>query len=181
MDVYLQRVSIAPAGLPLLREWLLDWRRSRLSICDGKPAYLATEEEKKSYFDSFRTPQPEKYAGLFLPGANEEVEIFSANHPHSNLGNWRVNYSGSLGWDARENYVLGTLYEAFPEAHPNLASTIGADWNFAQNSVLEAIDTLRKSTTRELSNINKLDLFLETIGYVISQTEPETYFLYWCP
>lgn len=195
LDVQLYRFAGSTDSHPLLRTFGQEARIIRAHVCGGKPAYKATGEEAKEYVTALRQlwakAKPDESS--FGP-AGEQVEAPSSYRfaINGNIGCWCVGY-GSM--EPAKNRLLGTVYEAFPDAHPNIAGYIFPDWQKAQDVVKASLTEIRGERTNALSqaaaksesgerferDIKMLEVVLETVDYVLAQSDQETYYLSWFP
>ncbi|HYF66393.1 MAG TPA: hypothetical protein VD886_26430 [Herpetosiphonaceae bacterium] len=92
---------------------------------------------------------------------------------YGTLGYWRVGYGRSS--DPHTNLTLNAFYTAFPEAHPNLAASCPADWFAAQSILRSRRQQALQADQHDL--VDDLNIFLETVDYVVQQPNPECYIL----
>jgi hypothetical protein len=149
----------------------------RLAICNGKPAYQATTEERTWYQDAIHYLYEKAKSHGWYP--MEEIHEPSSTNPHKDIGDWRVSYGDSS--KPEENMALRVLYEAFPVAHPNLGMIVGTDWVHAQLVVETELLILKGKNGQHAADVEPLETVLETINYVLSQADHEAYFLDWGP
>lgn len=182
LDVYLHRFIGSKDLLPLLSAVGKEIQAARIRTCGEKSAYKATVEETHQYTSELRKLwASEEYSILFLKDFREPVRVPSI-HPFAidgKIGCWRVSYSST---DISKNLALSIVYEAFPEAHPNIAGPVLPNWQSAWDIMTTQLTKLKTVSNAGLErDIKTLEVVLETIGHVLANPPQDSYFFYWSP